>query len=161
MLGWRARLTGTILALAVVFVIALDRQTYSNHLYLMAWLTALLVAADAGDGLAIRTERRRVTFWPVILLCLQLTIVYVFSALTKINDSFLSGEVLAGVLTRRSHPIPRRAADPADTGPTRGGGHRHRGVHCLRSVDRALASLGHPAWRFSPRQHHASHGCAW
>ena len=117
MLGWRARLTGTILTLAVVFVIALDRQTYSNHLYLMAWLTALLVVADAGAGLSIRKDQRRVPFWPVILLCLQLTIVYAFSALTKINDSFLSGEVLAGVLRGGLIPFPDALRTPQILAP--------------------------------------------
>ena len=117
MLGWRARVTGTILTLVIVFVIALDRQTYSNHLYLMAWLTALLVLADAGAGLSVMGQRRPIVFWPVILLSLQITIVYLFSALTKVNDSFLSGEVLAGVLRGGLVPFPETLRTPQILAP--------------------------------------------
>ena len=48
MIGWRVSLTGPALLAAIVVVLSLDLQTYSNHLYLMAWLVLLLTLADAG-----------------------------------------------------------------------------------------------------------------
>ena len=97
-LGWRIAAVGPVLLLAIVTTLLMDQQTYSNHLYLMAWLVLLLIIADSGAGLNIRREDRPVTRWPVVLLMAQLSIVYGFSAITKLNASFLSGEVLANTL---------------------------------------------------------------
>lgn len=97
-IGWKVQVVGPVLMLTIVGTLALDVQTYSNHLYLMAWLVLLLSIADSGAGLNISRTDRQVVRWPVILLMIQLSIVYGFSALTKLNASFLSGEVLAGTL---------------------------------------------------------------
>jgi hypothetical protein len=97
-LGWRVPLTGSVLFISIVATLAIDQQTYSNHLYLMSWLVLLLTIAGAGAGINIHRNDRPVVLWPVLLLQLQLSIVYGFSALTKFNESFLSGEVLAGAL---------------------------------------------------------------
>jgi hypothetical protein len=105
-LGWRVPVTGSLLLISIVTTLALDQQTYSNHLYLLSWLLLLLTFADAGAGLNIRRIDRPVVLWPVLLIQSQLSIVYGFSALTKFNDSFLSGEVLAGALGRGLLPFP-------------------------------------------------------
>jgi hypothetical protein len=97
-LGWRVALTGPMLLGTVVFTLALDQQTYSNHLYLLAWLVLLLTVADAGAGLNLSRRDRPVVRWPVLLIMMQLSIVYGFSAITKINSDFVSGRVLAGSL---------------------------------------------------------------
>ncbi len=97
-IGWRVRLTGPALMASIVFTLALDQQAYSNHLYLMTWLVLLLTIADAGAGLNIRRVDRAVVRWPVLLIMMQTSIVYGFSALTKINSGWVSGEVLAGSL---------------------------------------------------------------
>ena len=93
-LGWRVPLTGTILLVSIVSALALDQQTYGNHLYLMAWLVLLLTLASAGSGLDVHRRDQPVMRWPVLLLMAQLSIVYGFSAATKLNDTFLSGRVL-------------------------------------------------------------------
>lgn len=97
-LGWKVPLIGPVLLLTVVFVISLDEQIYANHLYLLAWLVLLLTLAGAGSGLTVTRSDEPVIRWPVLLLMAQLSIVYGFSALTKLNESFLSGRVLAGTL---------------------------------------------------------------
>lgn len=97
-LGWRVPLTGSVLLVSIVATLALDQQTYGNHLYLMAWLVLLLTVADAGAGINIHRDDRPVVRWPVLLIMLQLTFVYGFAALTKLNESFFSGAVLAGTL---------------------------------------------------------------
>jgi len=98
MIGWRVSWTGPILLIAISATLALDQQAYSNHLYLMAWLVLLLVLADAGAGLNLSRIDRPVVRWGALLLMMQMSVVYGFSALTKLNDEFLSGEVLAGVI---------------------------------------------------------------
>lgn len=92
--GWKVPLTGTTLLLSIVSVLALDQQAYGNHLYLMAWLVLLLTLAGAGAGLNIHRRDRPVVLWPMFLLMAQLSIVYGFSALTKVTGTFLSGRVL-------------------------------------------------------------------
>lgn len=96
--GWKVAVSGPVLLASIVFTLALDQQSYSNHLYLMAWLVLLLTMAGAGSGLNIHRTDSAVIRWPVLLLMAQLSIVYGFSAITKINETFLSGRVLAGTL---------------------------------------------------------------
>jgi hypothetical protein len=111
-IGWRLAISGTTLSLSIAFVLALDEQSYSNHLYLMLWLTVLLTLARAGTGLAVGGQNERVVRWPVILIMTQLAIVYGFSGLSKINDGFLSGSVLAGSLEGGVLPFPEALATP-------------------------------------------------
>lgn len=111
-IGWRTPISGTALALAIISVLALDQQAYSNHLYLMVWLTVLLTLAQAGAGLAVGGRRATVVRWPVVLIMVQLSIVYGFSGLSKINDGFLSGGVLAGSLSGGVLPFPEGLINP-------------------------------------------------
>jgi len=111
-LGWRVAIAGPILLGSIVVAISLDQQAYSNHLYLMAWLVLLMTLADAGARLAITKRDRPVVRWPVLLIMLQASLVYGFSALTKLNDSWFSGEALAGVLVGGVVPIPEALRTP-------------------------------------------------
>lgn len=105
-IGWKVTLTGTTLLLSIVFVLGIDEQTYGNHLYLMAWLVLLLTLAGAGSGLNIHRRDVPVVRWPVLLLMIQLSIVYGFSAITKFNESFLTGQVLGENLGIGLMPFP-------------------------------------------------------
>ena len=100
--GYRSRTAGVILTLTIAMVLALDRQTYSNHLYLMMLLAGLLTVSDSGAALSIDAVRGRssstTSGWVVFLLKCQVSIVYGFAALWKLNVAFLSGSVLAGQL---------------------------------------------------------------
>lgn len=111
-IGWRVRVSGSALTSILVAVLAFDQQTYSNHLYLMAWLVFLLTLARAGSGLSIARRDEPVARWPVILLMIQLSIVYGFSGITKINPGFLSGSVLAGSLQDGVLPFPDALITP-------------------------------------------------
>lgn len=98
MIGFGTRLSGALLALMIFLVIGLDQQFYSNHLYLLATVTALMTIAGAGAWYSIDAWRspgeRSVPRWAVLLIMLQLTSVYFFAAITKLNDGFLSGAVM-------------------------------------------------------------------
>lgn len=97
-LGWRTRPAGVVLTGFLAYVLVLDRQLYSNHLYLMTILTVLLTLADSGASFSIDSRRRGVRHtipaWPVALIRLQVSIVYAFAAATKLNLVYLSGLVL-------------------------------------------------------------------
>ena len=82
--GKAVPVTGTLLAALVGYVLTLDQQTYSNHLYLLALASLLLALAH--------TERHREP--AVALLRWQLIIVYAFAAASKLNATFLSGSVI-------------------------------------------------------------------
>lgn len=120
MLGWKVTLSGSALLAAIAMTLAIDMQAYSNHLYLMAWLILLMVIADAGAGLSVARADRAVVRWPVLLIMIQISLVYGFSALTKLNDSFLSGEVLAGVLSGGLVPFPEALRIPVFLAPMAG-----------------------------------------
>lgn len=111
--GWHTSVAGVALALSIGLSIALDQQLYSNHLYLMLWLVALLTLAGAGAGLTIRRVDRPVVRWPVFLLMAQLSIVYGFSGLTKLNGDFLSGSILASFLRNGLVEFPEALRTPA------------------------------------------------
>lgn len=104
-LGWRTRVAGATLAAAMGYILLLDEQTYSNHLYLLTILALLLAWADAGAAYSLdarRTGRRLVPAGPVFLLQAQLSIVYGFSALAKVNLNYISGAVISLNLDRES-----------------------------------------------------------
>ncbi|MGH7804582.1 MAG: HTTM domain-containing protein [Candidatus Binatia bacterium] len=75
-----------------------DRQNFTNHGYLILVLVTLIALADSGAALSLDARRRgsraNVARWPAELLRLQLAIVYVFAALTKLNADWLSGAFL-------------------------------------------------------------------
>lgn len=102
MAGWYTRLAGSLLIACISYFLLLDQQTYSNHQYLLVLLVLLLVIADSGASLSIDAVRGRgrelVPAWPVLLLKLQLSIVYGFAAIAKLNVVYLSGAILSDVL---------------------------------------------------------------
>jgi predicted DCC family thiol-disulfide oxidoreductase YuxK len=108
MVGWRTRVAGTVLTATLASVVLLDQQLYSNHLYLMVLAAGLLTLADSGAAISLDARRAGsrdwVPGWPVWLLCLQVTFVYGFAALAKLNPDFLSGSVVASYL-RRDGPL--------------------------------------------------------
>ncbi len=116
-IGWHSRPAGAVLVAAMASVLVSDQQAYGNHLYLLTLLALLLTLADAGAALSLdarrRGERPSVPGWPVSLLRIQLTLVYGFSALTKLNEDFLSGAVLAGSLQTGPITFPAGLRTPA------------------------------------------------
>ncbi len=100
MVGFGSRVSGAFLSVMIFLVIGIDQQFYSNHLYLMGTLVALMTIADAGRSYSIDARRSganepaTVPRWAATLIMLQLTSVYLFAALTKVNEGFLSGAVM-------------------------------------------------------------------
>ena len=101
-LGWRTRLSGAVLTAVLGVVLLLDRQFYASHMYLLFLLCLLLTLADSGAAVSLDARRTGgrpwIPAWPSVLMQLQLTIVYAFSAVAKLNPAYLSGTMLADVL---------------------------------------------------------------
>ena len=104
LVGWRTRRAGAALCVTLASVLLLDQQLFSNHLYLMALLSGILVIADSGAALSLDArragERDDVSRWPVWLLQFQVSAVYLFASLAKVNPDFLSGTTVATSLRR-------------------------------------------------------------
>lgn len=74
-----------------------DQQIYSSHLTLLTILLILLVFAGSGRRLAIPRYRQpgdTVPFWPQLLMMTQVSVVYLFAGLSKVQPTFLSGDPL-------------------------------------------------------------------
>ncbi len=105
-IGWHARLAGGLLVVILAYPLLLDEQTYSNHLYLALLTVLLLTLADPGSRLSVDARlgrgQRVSLWWPVWLAKCQLSIVYFYAAVSKINGHYLSGDILADNLTAPS-----------------------------------------------------------
>ncbi len=110
LLGWKSRWAGGLVLACLGSVLALDEQLYSNHLYLLLCVTLLLTIAESDAYLSLaalpRGSRRTIRIWPVLLMKVQLSVVYFFAALTKLNIAFLSGGMLAVSLQEGLIPFP-------------------------------------------------------
>lgn len=95
-LGIAPRLAGALVSITAALALVLDQQAYSNHLLLLVLLAALVAMSDAGSALTIRNRRgtTAVPYWPAFLIQLQITTLYAWTAIAKINPSYLSGEVI-------------------------------------------------------------------
>jgi hypothetical protein len=99
LLGLFVRPAGLFLAGLIGVVLLSEQQLYSNHLYLLAIETALIAIgpSDAVWSLVARATPApaRIPGWSAVLLQLQISAVYLYGALSKLNPVYLSGAVLA------------------------------------------------------------------
>lgn len=96
--GFRVTWASLVATFLNCLVFLADQQTYSNHRWLALILVALLALAytpirrrDEAGGIEASTPS-----WPVLLMMTQLSVCYLFAAVSKVNPAFLSGEPLTG-----------------------------------------------------------------
>jgi hypothetical protein len=98
-LGLGTRLCGAILTLSMAYTLFFDQQLYSNHLYLAMLVVLLLTIAESGACFSLDARqsgsRDLILEWPILLLKIQISIVYFYAALLKVNPQYLSGAMLA------------------------------------------------------------------
>ncbi|MBD3946997.1 HTTM domain-containing protein [Nocardioides ganghwensis] len=95
--GLGSRIAGVVLAATLATMMLLEQQTYSNHVALSMWCALWLAFshADARWSLRSRIEGPRdVRVADQLLLMTQVSVVYAFTGLLKINPEFLSGRVI-------------------------------------------------------------------
>jgi hypothetical protein len=97
-LGLGTRLCGVILTLSMAYTLFLDQQLYSNHLYLATLVLLLLTIAESGARFSLDARRSGgrdlILAWPILLLKIEISIVYFYAALVKVNPQYLSGALL-------------------------------------------------------------------
>lgn len=95
--GLGSRMAGVVLAGVLATMMLLEQQTYSNHVALSMWCALWLAFshADARWSLRSRIEGPQdVRVSDQLLLMTQVSVVYAFTGLLKINPEFLSGRVI-------------------------------------------------------------------
>lgn len=98
-IGLWARAAGLTLAGVIGYLLLSDQQVYSNHLYLLGLVVLLTALGACGAAWSLEARGRApvvaVPGWPALLVQLQITAVYLFGGLSKLNATYLSGAVLA------------------------------------------------------------------
>lgn len=99
-LGLANTLPSVLVAGSAGAVLLADQQTYSNHLVLLmmmaAWLS--LSRADQAFSVSRSPKSARVPYWPAFLVKVQITSLYAWTAVAKVNEQYLSGEVMGTYL---------------------------------------------------------------
>jgi uncharacterized membrane protein YphA (DoxX/SURF4 family) len=96
--GLFTRPAALLLSLSLAAAVLVEQQAYSNHLTLCAWSALWLVLSRSEARWSLRARidgPRQVQLGDQILLMTQLSVVYLFTGLLKINERFLSGEIVA------------------------------------------------------------------
>lgn len=106
-LGLAGRLPAILVGTSAAAVLLMDQQTYSNHMVLLISLAMAVGMSGAAQAWSLsRTPRTaRVPYWPALLIKAQITTLYAWTAVAKINPQYLSGEVL-GTYLQPWVPIP-------------------------------------------------------
>lgn len=96
-IGWNTEIAAVVSVLLSLAVFLVDQQTYSSHRLLVTLLLSYLVFARAGTAWSVRPVlgTPRIAFWPQLLMMSQVSVVYFFSAISKMNPDFVSGKPLA------------------------------------------------------------------
>jgi hypothetical protein len=98
-IGYRSRLAGAALTILIAYHLVADQNLFFNHIYFLWLLIFLLTVADSGADLSVDWHFRgrpaaTAALWPIVLLKVQVTLVYFFAAVMKLNAEFLSGDVI-------------------------------------------------------------------
>ncbi|MEV1131950.1 HTTM domain-containing protein [Agromyces sp. NPDC049794] len=95
--GWNTDKAALVSLMLGVLVLLWDQQTYSSHRLLATLLMTYLIFAKSGTAWSVRPDpgRPSVPWWPQLLMMSQISVVYLFSALSKMNVIFISGGPLA------------------------------------------------------------------
>ncbi|WP_411373886.1 HTTM domain-containing protein [Arthrobacter sp. MPF02] len=98
--GFSGRIPAIIVACTTGTVLLSDQQTYSNHLVLLFLMTTWISLSGAHRVWRLPFTRRRdlVPYWPAFLIKVLISSLYAWTAVSKINPQYLSGEVIGTYL---------------------------------------------------------------
>jgi vitamin K-dependent gamma-carboxylase len=109
MLGACYRISAVLLFTTFTYVFLLEQAHYLNHFYLISLLAFLMMFMPAHRACSIDARRRpvlrsnHVPAWCLWLLLAQLSIVYFYAGVAKLNGDWLHGEPMRSWLAQRTH----------------------------------------------------------
>lgn len=95
LLGAFYRISAVVYFLSFTYVELLDKANYLNHYYFVSIVAFLLIWLPAHADVSVdarmfsNIRRSKVPYWSIWILRFQLTLVYVFAGLAKINSDWL------------------------------------------------------------------------
>ncbi|HEX9229008.1 MAG TPA: HTTM domain-containing protein, partial [Arthrobacter sp.] len=99
-LGVAGHVPALLVSACAATVLLSDQQLYSNHMLLLVTLSTLIGLSGAARAIRVfelkRTEQ--VPYWPSFLIKAQITTLYAWTAISKVNPQYLSGEVIGSNL---------------------------------------------------------------
>ena len=107
-LGLFYRASAVLLFLGVTYVFLLEQAEYLNHYYLVCILCFLFVILPAHGALSLDAFRKpairsdTVPAWTLLLLRAQLSIVYIYAGIAKLNPDWLRGEPMRSWLAGKA-----------------------------------------------------------
>ncbi len=93
-----SRVALSVVCCCIAFLLACDQQLYSNHFYLMGLLVLLLLWARLGESEESDSASNPTSAIPAFLIRLQISLVYFFGGITKLNTAFVSGLLISANL---------------------------------------------------------------
>ena len=108
MLGAWYRISAVLLFLTFSYVFLLDQAQYLNHFYMICLLSLLMIFIPAHRLLSIdawrKPARRSDDFpaWALWLLLAQLSVVYFYAGIAKLNGDWINGEPMRSWLAERT-----------------------------------------------------------
>lgn len=108
--GLYYRATSVLLFFGYLYIFLLEQSVYMNHHYLMVLFCFLLMWMPAERVFSVDRRRRggatTVPAWTVWLIRVQISIVYAYGALAKLNGDWLVGEPMRSAIAKMSGGVP-------------------------------------------------------
>ena len=107
--GLYYRIAAGLFCLAITYVFLLDKALYLNHMYLICLVSFLMFLSPAHHAMSIDSLRQPDKFsgtvprWCVLLLRMQISLVYFFGGIAKLNPDWLSGHPQSSWMEERSY----------------------------------------------------------
>ena len=102
------RVSAALFWLEFTYVFLLEKGHYLNHLYLVCLISFLMIFVPAHRSFSLDARRNpklrsdTVPAWALVLLVTQISVIYIFGGLAKLNGDWLRGEPMRRWLARET-----------------------------------------------------------
>ena len=110
--GFLYRFSTIIAWLGYSFLFLSERANFLNHWYLICLLSFLLIFIPANKRFSVDAKLNKkirsntIPAWTLYALLLQISLVYIFAGIAKINPDWLAGQPMGVILENRTHKFP-------------------------------------------------------
>jgi vitamin K-dependent gamma-carboxylase len=108
MLGLYYRLAALSFLILWTITYLMQKSEYNNHYYLIILLSLIMVFVPAADYFSLDSWRKKTKFltcprWCLIILKFQVSVVYIYSGINKINSDWLKGLTMHTALSYKAN----------------------------------------------------------